>query len=71
MRQPAGAMAWGLWLIELLPVLHTEQELLDGRRDGWNSDALFEDALLFSVELRQRKAGLKMEVKKSRSYIFL
>lgn len=27
MRQPAGVMAWGFWLIELLPVLHTEQEL--------------------------------------------
>ena len=27
MRQPAGVMARGFWLIELLPVLHTEQEL--------------------------------------------
>lgn len=26
MRQPAGVMAGGLWLIELLPALHTEQD---------------------------------------------
>lgn len=25
MRQPAGVMAGGCWLIELLPALHTEQ----------------------------------------------
>lgn len=27
MRQPAAVMARGFWLIELLPVLHTEQDL--------------------------------------------
>ena len=27
MRQPAGVMARGFWLIELLPTLHTEQDL--------------------------------------------
>lgn len=27
MRQPAGVMAEGLWLIELLPTLHTKQDL--------------------------------------------
>lgn len=27
MRQPAGVMARGFWLIELLPALHTEQDL--------------------------------------------
>lgn len=34
MRQPAGVMARGFWLIELLPVLHTEQDLRTADESG-------------------------------------
>lgn len=34
MRQPAAVMARGFWLIELLPVLHTEQDVRTADESG-------------------------------------
>lgn len=53
MRQPAGVMARGCWLIELLPALHTEQ---DPRMEDKSGGTFFEDisSLLVNVRLRQK-----------------
>lgn len=47
MRQPAGVMARGLWLIELLPALHTEQDPKTADKSG---GILFFFFLLFFFE---------------------
>lgn len=72
MRQPAGVMARGFWLIELLPALHTEQDLrMADESVGTLAFLLFffvEDisSILFNVQLRQWKARWKREGKEMR-----
>lgn len=51
MRQPAGVMARGFWLIELLPALHTEQ---DPRMEDKSGGTLAFSSLLVNVWLRQK-----------------
>lgn len=51
MRQPAGVMARGFWLIELLPALHTEQ---DPRKEDKSGGTLASSYLLVNVTDRLR-----------------
>lgn len=51
MRQPAGVMARGFWLIELLPALHTEQ---DPRMEDKSGGTLASSYLLVNVTDRLR-----------------
>lgn len=68
MRQPAAVMARGFWLIELLPVLHTEQDLWTAEKVCWDTGCFFEDisSLLVNVgtenvpEDRDRKKGINV-----------
>ena len=66
MRQPAGVMARGFWLIELLPALHTEQDPRMAVESG-GTLTFFEDisSLLVNVQWRQRKARWKREGKET------
>lgn len=66
MRQPAAVMARGFWLIELLPMLHTEQDLRTAEKVCWDTGCFFEDisSLLVNVgtenvpEDRDRKKAI-------------
>lgn len=62
MRQPAGVMARGFWLIELLPVLHTEQDPRMADKLG-GTLAFFEDisSLLVSVLLDEERKKRRTE----------